>query len=426
MDLVALLTGRRKVFYGWYIVAACTTLTSFLATVFFSYSIFFAALRETFGWSSASTAAAFSFQRAQGGIAQPIVGFLVDRIGSRRMIFTGITIVGLGFVLFSRIDELWQFYLVILVISLGMSIGFGSPFNAALINWFRRHRSRALGLVWSGTPISGLLVPLVALMVIKLGWRDAALISGIAIWCVGLPLSLVVRHRPEPYGYLPDGDLPSNAGAAGSRPATPSPATTPATGLSVRQAVRTRSYWILSLGIGVEGAGTSALLLHLVAHLKNSGLSTAAAAAVLTAVALSYFLGRLPFAAIGDRLDKRSLLIGIFAIQAVGLAAFAFADHIWTIGIFVATVGIGHGAIVPLRPAAIADYMGTRSFASIAGVFDLPAVAGGIAGPVAMGLVFDWRGDYQLGILAFAGLLALMTPLFLLLRPAEFRAGAHP
>ena len=88
--------------------------------------------------------------------------------------------------------------------------------------------------------------------------------------------------------------------------------------------------------------------------------------------------------------------------------------------IFVVAVGLGHGAIVPLKPAAIADYMGTRSFASISGIFDLPAVAGGIAGPVLMGLVFDWRGDYQLANFGFAGLMALMAPMTLMLRPARF------
>ncbi|MCH8196364.1 MAG: MFS transporter, partial [Chloroflexi bacterium] len=93
---VKLATERHKVFYGWYIVAACAALTTLLATVIFSYSIYFSALRDAFGWSSTSTAAAFSFQRAQGGIAQPLAGFLVDRVGSRRMIFVGISIVGLG------------------------------------------------------------------------------------------------------------------------------------------------------------------------------------------------------------------------------------------------------------------------------------------------------------------------------------------
>ena len=423
LDLVKLATGRRKVFYGWYIVAACATLTTLLATVIFSYSIYFAALRDTFGWSSASTAAAFSFQRAQGGIAQPLAGFLVDRVGSRRMIFVGISIIGFGFVLFSRINDLWQFYVVILVISLGMSIGFASPFNAALVNWFRKGRSRALGLVWSGTPLSGLLLPIVAVLVITLGWRDAALISGITVWCVGLPLALVVRHRPEPYGYLPDGDAPPEAAGQESASAVQRAQAQPATGLTVRQAIRSRSYWILSLGLGAEGAVTTALLIHMVAYLKASGLSIGAASAVLSAVALSYFLGRLPFAALGDRLDKRKLLVAIFAFEAVGFVAFGFADHIWTIGIFVVAVGLGHGAIVPLKPAAIADYMGTRSFASVAGVFDLPAVAGGIAGPVIMGLVFDWRGDYQLAIFGFAALMALMAPMTLMLRPARFGAA---
>ena len=227
-------------------------------------------------------------------------------------------------------------------------------FNTSLINWFRRNRSRALGLVWSGTPLSGPLVGVVALLIIHLGWRDSAVVVGITIWAIGFPLALVIRHRPEPYGYLPDGDAPGEDAQTGLPLAAAE-----ASGLTLREALRSRSFYILSIGIGIEAMVVSSLIVHQVAHLKNEGLSTGAAALVVSAAASAFLIGRLPFALLGDKLDKGRLLTIIYLLSAIAVVAFAYADAIWPIAIFVLLLGISHGIITPLRPSAMADYLGT-------------------------------------------------------------------
>ena len=296
-----------------------------------------------------------------------------------------------------------------------LDLGFGMAFNTSLINWFRRNRSRALGLVWSGTPLSGPLVGVVALLIIHLGWRDSAVVVGITIWAIGFPLALVIRHRPEPYGYLPDGDAPGEDAQTGQPLAAAEPS-----GLTLREALRSRSFYILSIGIGIEAMVVSSLIVHQVAHLKNEGLSTGAAALVVSAAASAFLIGRLPFALLGDKVDKGRLLTIIYLLSAIAVVAFAYADAIWPIAIFVLLLGISHGIITPLRPSAIADYLGTRSFGSIAGVFELPSIIGGVMGPLIMGWVFDWRDDYRLALFAFSAALALTSPFFLLLRRPQF------
>ena len=163
------------------------------------------------------------------------------------------------------------------------------------------------------------------------------------------------------------------------------------------------------------------LAVHQVAHLQNSGLSTAESAVVIAAFSLSFLLGRLPYTVWGDRFSKQRILLGVFILYGIGLMAIGFADQLWPIAIFIACLGIGHGAITPLRPAAFAEYFGTRAFASISGLSDMAVVVGGILGPIIMGLAFDWTGEYQGAIFLLAALLIITIPAFLLLGKAPYR-----
>ncbi len=411
MDPRSPINPRPRVFYGWYIVGICTALTSTLASVNFSYGIFFSAMRTAFGWSSASIAGAFALQEAERSVAQPLSGFLVDRFGSRVMILVGTGLAGLGLVLLSRISELWHFYAVFLVISLGLSFGFGIPLNAVLVNWFRRRRSRALSIMWSGSALGGVLVFVVGILVTSVGWRDAVLVMGVAVWVMGISTAAVVRNRPEPYGHSPDGWSGREMETDRSAGATISP-----TGLTLRDALGTRAFWILALSTGLHMGVISSLGVHQVVHMEQAGLSLKAAAAVVAAGAIALLLGRLPYAFVGDRIPKSLLLVGLLWLLSAATGVFVYADHYWALGLYVGARAISQGVIVPFAPAAIADYMGTRAFGSITGLFQLPGIIGGVLGPLFLGAIFDWRGEYDIGLLAMAGVLALVAPLGLFLK----------
>ena len=222
---------------------------------------------------------------------------MVDRVGSRVMALSGVLMIGVGFLLFSQITELWQFYAALIVISTGMSVGVGTAFNAALVNWFRRNRSKVLAIVWSGTPAAGALVLGLGLIIDRYGWDTAALLVGVVMLVVGLPLCLLIRHRPEPYGLHPDGDLPAAAGA-------PAPHSG-AIGLSVAEALHSKAFWVLSLGMAVELMAVQAILIHQVEHLEELGWTFKEATFVASSMVFGLVLGRSPYAFIGDRVDKR-------------------------------------------------------------------------------------------------------------------------
>ena len=198
-----------RVFYGWWIVLACWAVTLYGGgAFFFGFSAFFKPISEEFGWSRALTAGAISLSQAEGFIEGPIVGPLVDRFGPRKLMLLGICMVTVGFLALSMVNTLAFFYFVYVVfLAIGFNTGFFVAAQAAVANWFIKKRSRALGLLSTANGFGGaIMAPLVAWLILSFGWRVASVWIGLGMFTIGIPLALVVRHRPEQYGYLPDGE----------------------------------------------------------------------------------------------------------------------------------------------------------------------------------------------------------------------------
>jgi len=182
-------SGRKGIFYGWWVVLAAAVLNFFAGGVFFyGFSVFFNPIRDTFGWSAAVTSVAFAFRGLEQGGLGPVAGFLVDRVGPRKLMLSGWALVGLGYLLMTRINSLGPFYATFLVIATGMSFGTFVVSNTAVANWFHRKRSRAMTIVYAGYGASGLLVPLLALFISEVGWRESLTFVAIGLWVTCLPL----------------------------------------------------------------------------------------------------------------------------------------------------------------------------------------------------------------------------------------------
>ncbi len=198
-----------RIFYGWWVVVGAFLIQGLSGALLFqSFGAYVVHLRREFGWSFKAIAGAFSLSRVESGMLGPLQGWMIDRFGARTILRFGLVIFAAGFFLFSRIDALWQFYGVYLLLSVGASLGGFLTVNTALANWFDRRRATAMGLSSTGWGVAGLLVPLVAVSLGTIGWRDTAIWSGVLVLGVGIPLSGLIRHAPEPYGYLPDGRGP--------------------------------------------------------------------------------------------------------------------------------------------------------------------------------------------------------------------------
>ena len=403
-------------------------------TFFYGFTVFFNPIRETFNWTAATTSIAFVFQRLEAGVLGPISGFLVDRVGPRKLMIPGWIITGLGFLWMSRIDSLWSFYGSFVLIATGLSLGSFVVMNATIANWFTRKRSRALTFIYVGFGLSGLLVPLVSLFISQFGWRESLVVIGFTMWAIGIPLSLLMRHKPSQYGYLPDGeirarieDITNEPSQRSSKDRMEQDSGYIATGFTVREALRTRAFWLLSFVFFFQHIGTSAVMVHIVPYLESVKVPGQIAALSVTGMTVCSLIGRLGFGLLGDFKNKRYLIAISLTLQAIGLFIFSLinADRVWLIIPFLLTYSPGYGGPIPLRPALQGDYFGTKNFGTIMGLMLVITMMGGLISPVFAGWVFDTMGGYQSAWQIFA--LTTLPAIFLVLLaiPPKSKAASY-
>ena len=411
-----------SVFYGWWIVAASFILFTFVGgTTFYGFTAFFNPIVTEMGWTRAQTSLAFSLRSVEGGIVQPIIGFLVDRIGPRKCIFVGVLITGTALLLMSRINSLPSFYGTFLMLALGATAALGIPEYAAIANWFRRRRALTMGILSAGFGLSGVMTPILVLLIHTYNWRITMVVIGILIIAIGVPLSLVVRHKPEQYGYLPDGEEPRYevTQSADSGVAENGLDGVAEKGLSVKQALRTRTYWLLMLMILFPGFSMSAIMVHEMPVLISVGISENLAGLTMLGITISSLIGRLGFSWLGDTYDKRYLLAIACALQTIGVFIFANINTPWMIVPFLLTFGPGYGAQIPLLPAIQADYFGIKAFASLQGLFAVGWMIPGIIAPFLAGWLYDVRESYNLAFTIFAFLCSFAILAILSVKPVR-------
>ena len=409
----------RRVFYGWYIVAASVGLNFYLSIVFFQgFQVFFLPILNEFGWSRAVTSGAFSLRQLESGLLAPFIGFLVDRWGPRKIILTGVVLGAAGMIMMGFINSLWTFYAAFLLASLGTSgSSHGVSWSAAVANWFDRLRGRALGIAMMGPVVGGPFVVVVAILNGWLGWRSALILLGIGMLVVGIPLGMVARSRPEKYGLLPDGDTHPRTDESQSA-SWQSAGYGHSDGMTVAEAVATREFWLLMVLFASMFMGISGLMVHLIPMMEDMGYSSAQAAAILGIMFLLSGFGRVGAGFLADTLDFVKVMVGLIAFQIIGLLLLVMIGpgQIWLVGLFLLLFGIGFGGTIPLRPFLMMQIFGPHSFGALQGLVQGGAIGAGMVGPVFYGWVFDTRGSYDLAIYASITTIMISLPLLFLMR----------
>ena len=397
----------QKIFYGWWIVGACFFICFYVGgSVFYGFTAFFEPIRSEFGWSYAQISFAASLRGLEMGLFAPIMGFLVDRFGARTVIFLGTIVVGFGLILLSYTQSLAMFYFCFLFIAFGAGGCTLVVITAAVVKWFRKKVSFALGVTVSGISASGLLVILTVHLIDVYGWRTTLMILGMGMWGLGIPLSLVIRDRPEKYGYLPDGE-------ASREPISSTEVKDEGVEISLKEALRKRAFWYLSIAETIRFLTMSSVSIHVMPYLSSVGIPRATAGIVAGAIPLFSIIGRFGFGWLGDVFDKRYVMAWAFSFIGIGMLAFWYMKTIWIILLFLMTFPSGHGGGIVLRGAILREYFGRDSFGKILGIVFGCASIGTIIGPTLAGWVFDTLGNYDVVWLSFCGLNALATWLIL-------------
>ena len=403
-----------RFFYGWWIVVAgFGVFTLGGGLLFHAFGAYVKVLEDDFGWSRTQLSLAFALQRVESGFLGPIQGWAVDRFGPRRVMWVGITIFGLAFMAFSQVNSLLGFYVVFALIAIGSSLSAMLSISTAIVNWFQRKRALALGLMSTGMAAGGLLTPAVVWALEGWGWRTTAVISGVIVLAVGLPLSSLVRHRPQDHGWTPDG-LPPAARGEGATLLLEESFTT-------REAIRTRAFWLISFGHAAGLLTVGAVSVHLFVHVTDElDVSTATAAWLIALMTGMLVVGMLLGGVLGDRINKRVILVAAMFGHALAMLLLAVASTLWLVTIAVALQGLSWGSRGPLTQALRAEYFGPASFGKIMGFSSLIVMLGMMAGPLLAGAIYDSTGSYSPAFALLAAAAALGSLCFVFAtRPAQ-------
>jgi len=399
-------------FYGWWIIGALFLISAYLnGIIFLGFTAVFEPIVYEYNWSYAQVSFGASMCWMSGLLA-PLVGAFVDRWGPRKIIFGALVIIGAGLLLLSRINSLSMFYGVCLLLGVGMVGCMDTVPATVTINWFRKKASIAMGIMLCGPAVGGLLVPLVTRTIDTFDWRVAMVIFGTGAWVLLLPLSLLIRHRPEQYGYLPDGEVIKEHVIHEEE--TPSQVNEIAIGL--RQALKSRPFRHIALGLICHMCVINSVIVHVMPYLSSIGIARTTSSFIASSIPLISIAGRLSFGWLGDKLDKRRITTLGFAMLSLSMVCFGFSSAvgIWLIIPFLILFGIGYGGPIPVMLTLLREHFGRARFGSILGIIIGGALLAGMIGAPLAGWVFDSFGSYTgawfgFAVITIVGMLSILT-----------------
>lgn len=400
-----------KIFYGWWIVLACFFI-GFLVSgvIFYGFTAFFEPLVKEFGWSYTQVSFASSLRGMEMGILAPLIGFLADRFGSRLILCAGIATVGAGLILLSYTQSLPMFYGAMLLIALGGGGCTSVVTMTAVSQWFRKNIGKALALMTSGFGASGLMLPLIVMLIDTYGWRTALIIFGLTMWVIGIPLTLIVRDSPEKYGYAPDG-IPFNKATHTKDPHEDTPRK------SYWSILKDRPFLYLNLAETIRFMALASVVVHIMPHLSMIGMSRSRAGFIAASIPILSIVGRFVFGWLGDVFNKRRIMVLTFLLMALGMFSLAFIENRIMLVLFLILFPFGFGGITVLRGTVVREYYDKRVFGSMMGIMMGFSAAGGIIGPTLTGWIFDMSKDYRFVWMAFGGLIFLAILFVVNFRP---------
>jgi MFS family permease len=443
VDPKRLFTRPRNIFFGWWIVTISASADVLKHGTFNrGFTLYVLPISKELGVGVAAISLAEMLGRMEGGLQGPLIGWLNDRFGPRAIMIFGGVASGVGFILLSATQNYVYFLLVFVgLVSLGFRAGYSNATMPAINQWFRRHRSLAMSVASMGSPLGGMVIaPLMGLLAFEAGWRTSAFVSGTVVLAVVLPLSFFVHRSPESRGLLPDGDTapdPDSLGqgaplagtpVTGARTAGSASARRTTTGFmvgepyfTVREAMRTSSYWLLVLAVGFRNtvhSGTSFLLAPLIVWFLMGGGRTEdhslrIAALMVGLLSLSSLILNPIMGWLGDSWSKQRLsALAMVGGSASLLVLLNHSGHLWQAVLFVVLLGFSETAN-PLAWAIMGDFFGRRNYATLRGWQHLPDQLMSMSTPVWMGVVVDQTGSYKWALIPLVAIYLLAAVAYL-------------
>jgi MFS family permease len=421
---------RQRLFYRWVVLAETFVIITMSIGTLFTLGVFLRPIEESMGWSRSGIGAIGLFNWIVMGAGGVVSGFFSDRLGTRRVVLVGAALLGLGLVLSSHVQQLWQLYVTFgLLVGAGVST-FYVPLTVLAIKWFEGRRGMAAAVVSAGNGLGILvLAPLTRWLINEFDWRVAFLVLGNLAWVVVVPCALLLR-RP---GGLPAGGLPftslssSSAGAQKWPPHSPSGGQPfPALGLDGRSPWSTWPFWAIALTHFCCCAAHSGPLFHLVTHAIEQGVGKMAAASILGASGLTSIFGRIGTGIVADRVGAKRTLLAALSLQVVLIFLYLFATSTGALYALSLAFGVAYGGAMPLYPLVTREHFGERLLGTAyGGVFFISCIGMGL-GSYAGGAIHDLMGTYQWLFLGSFAIGVMAVVLGVTLRPPAVTPAARP
>jgi len=408
---------RPKIFYGWYLVAVCVVIILYTGGVaHFGFTAVFESIENEFGWSRAQISLAASLRGFEMGLLAPLIGLLVDRVGPRKMIFFGSFFIFMGFALLSRMTSLPMYYGAFALIAIGMSTTSGTVLLTAITNWFKEKANLATGIVVSGFGMGGILVPIITRLIASYQWRTAMFIVGTGTLFIVLPLSFLVRHKPEHYGVLPDGE-PNETDSEGN---TAHDIVTEVN-IPARVALKNRAFWHVALSSMCHSFVLGAVVIHIMPYLGTIGIDTSTSSLIALLLPVTSIIGRLSAGKFIDKFGNRVVYTFAFVLLTLGLIIFSSvnSERVWLLIPFVLALSLGWGFSVTTRLSLQRNFFGRASFGTILGFISGIMMVGNVAGAPLAGWIYDAGGSYQSAWLGFALMTLIGTVLAVTMPPFD-------
>jgi len=367
------------------------------------FGIFFKPIIAELEWTRTVTSGAFAFSQIMFGLLGIGIGRLNDKFGPRIVMTLCGLLAGLGYLLMSQVQTVWQMYLFY-----GVMIGVGSsiyvPLLSTVARWFVQKRGMMTGIVFAGAGVGMLILPLVINQLISAyNWRITFLILGAIILVVIVVTAQFLKRDPGQMSYrendAPEGGLRLETGD-----------------FSLKEAARTRQFWMFLALLVCYGFCFFSIQVHIAPYVTDIGISATTAAAILATIGGATIVGQLGLGSAGDKLGfKRTFLIGM-VILALAIFTLLAGKEVWLFFIFAVLMGLAFGDCSTMESPIAAWLFGLASHGVILGFFSFSFTVGAAIGPLVSGYIFDVHGSYQLAFWLCAALAIVAVILTILVK----------
>jgi MFS family permease len=405
----------RRIYYGWIVLAVAMVAGSFSTGLgVWGVSIFLRPMTEALGWSRSSFFAALTVRSLVAGVLAPFIGPLLDTPnGPRRLMLLSAVLLGVSLMGVRFVNNIWEFYLLFGVVGgIAQVTGANSLTHSILPKWFVRKRGRVLGIAAMGPGLGPMIFPVSIQSLIEFtDWRTAWFVLGIVAIAILVPMSFLVRTRPEDMGLLPDGDIVPPEERGEGRPRQPRRLE----GLTRSEGIRTPAFWLIVVSFMLVGIGIGGFHANLVPFFQDAGLSAGTAALSGTAFAICSVSTRPIWGILAERVPVRYIL-GPLLIMAAGSVLLVLNVGGKPSMLIAAGVhGVAIGAYISLQGLVVADYFGRAHLGAINGMIRPFMTGAGALSPLMIAVLFDLRDSYTVAFLIiavgwlFAGVLMFMA-----------------